>query len=78
MWLEGWLRVPPRESLLLFLGDGQLRVTKRRDVYGQSRDARGARLRRVRAERRRANEERGRTEMPARGLGSLALTSGAA
>ncbi len=78
MWLEGWLRVPLREPQFLFGCDGQLRVTKRPDVYGQSRNARGAQLHRVRADRRHANAEKGRTEMPARGLGSSALTSSAA
>ena len=78
MWLMGWLRVPLREPQFLFGCDGQLRMTKRRDVYGQLRDARGAQLHRARAMRRHANAEKGRTEMPARGLGLPALTSSAA
>ncbi len=78
MWLEGWLRVPPREPQFLFGRDGQLRVTKRPDAYGQLRDARGAQSRCVRAERRHANAEKGKARMPAQGLGLPAWTSSAA
>ena len=78
MWLAGWLRVPLREPQFLFGCDGQLRMTKRRDVYGQLRDARGAQSRCVRAVRRHANAEKGRARMPAQGLGLPAWTSSAA